>query len=167
MDPMQPTEPSEILPGLWLGNAFTAANGDFFKGNHIKAVINCTPDVPNYFWNCGVSYLRVDVDDTLQDKDFEDMARQLPLAIQRITEQRDLLHKNVLVHCHRGMQRSAAVIVAYLYYFTGIGDLNDCIDFVKSKRSVAFFWGQQVNFMPSLLHLIGSQSDSSGNSFSK
>ena len=57
-------------------------------------------------------------------------------------------NKPVLVHCFAGMQRSCALVACYLikyYDFTP----KTAIDFIKSKRPIAFFG--KVNFMDLLL----------------
>ena len=57
-------------------------------------------------------------------------------------------NKPVLVHCFAGMQRSCALVACYLikyYDFTP----KTAIDFIKSKRPIAFFG--KVNFMDLLI----------------
>jgi hypothetical protein len=56
-------------------------------------------------------------------------------------------NKPVLVHCFAGMQRSCALVACYLIKYHHIKP-NEAIDFIKSKRPIAFFG--QVNFMETL-----------------
>jgi len=53
----------------------------------------------------------------------------------------------VLVHCFAGMQRSCAVVACYLIKYHNMTP-NEAIDYIKSKRPIAFFG--QVNFMETL-----------------
>jgi len=53
---------------------------------------------------------------------------------------------DVLVHCHAGQQRSAAVVAAYLMS-KGMSK-NDAIRYIKSRKRDAFLTG--VNFDPVL-----------------
>lgn len=139
------SEPSQILPGLWLGDMFTAGDKQFFSERNIKAVINCTPDVPDYFRNQGVSYHRVNLDDSLQQKDFDDMLEQLPGAVTWLYDKYDLQKLPTYVHCHKGIQRSCTVITAFLFH-TRKPDLKECIRYLIHKRPIAFFGGRSINF---------------------
>ena len=61
-------------------------------------------------------------------------------------------NKPVLVHCFAGMQRSCALVACYLikyYDFTP----KIAIDFIKSKRPIAFFG--KVNFMDTINKIYG------------
>jgi protein-tyrosine phosphatase len=53
----------------------------------------------------------------------------------------------VLVHCFAGMQRSCALVACYLINYHNMTP-NEAIDYIKSKRPIAFFG--QVNFMETL-----------------
>jgi protein-tyrosine phosphatase len=57
-------------------------------------------------------------------------------------------NKPVLVHCFAGMQRSCALVACYLIKYYDFTPKN-AIDFIKSKRPIAFFG--RVNFMDLLL----------------
>jgi hypothetical protein len=64
--------------------------------------------------------------------------------------------RNILVHCMAGMQRSAIIVLAYLYqyYFGHVPStdntctptfrMNRSISYLKSKRSIVFF--PKMNF---------------------
>ena len=56
--------------------------------------------------------------------------------------------KPVLVHCFAGMQRSCALVASYLIKYHNFTPIN-AIDFIKTKRPIAFFGN--VNFMDLLL----------------
>jgi len=149
---LEESEPSEILPGLWIGGAIGASNPDFFKKNQIQSVLNCTYDLPNFFEEQGVKYHQLKVNDTLLQKDMVDMFRGLPTAIYWLYDHHDKKKLNVLVHCHQGIQRSVTAVVAYLYH-TRIKNLEACINHVIKKRNIAYFQGTRCNFIGPLKNL--------------
>ena len=144
-------EPNEIIPGLFIGNMHGARDPNFFKAYLIGAVLNCTPTLPNYFSSPkgAVEYMRINVDDSLKQQDFNKMFKYFPSGVSFIYKNLDLEGKRVLVNCHAGMQRSAAMVVAYLMYIHGMS-LRKAIDLVVSKRAIAFSFGKSINFISSL-----------------
>lgn len=140
---------NEIISGLWLGDMNAATDSDFFKKYKIRAVINCTPDVPMLFKN--VDYLNLVLDDSLKDEDILKMSYYLPKAVEFIHLKKDIEGKNILIHCHAGMQRSAAVVTAYLYKYHSL-PLSKAIDLILSRRPIAFHHGRHVNFIDALKH---------------
>ncbi len=142
---------TEIIKGLWIGDAYSSQDTQFFKDYKIGAVINCTPDVPNKFSRYGVNYLRIPIDDSLQKKDIDAMKRALLPAIYFINQHRKN-DKNILVHCHAGIQRSADIVVGYLMKVHKFS-LVKAIDFVIKQRPQAFFGGKHINFLDSLIAL--------------
>jgi len=56
--------------------------------------------------------------------------------------------KPVIVHCAMGIQRSASVIACYLLKYGIINGVQDTLDFIRSKRDVAFSTG--YNFLPAI-----------------
>jgi len=146
-------EPNEIIPGLYIGNMHSAKDADFFKRKNIGAVLNCTPDVPHYFAHSSgaVEYMRINVNDSLQQVDFQKMAAFIPCGVQFIHKNLELDKKPILVHCHAGVQRSAAMVAAYLMYKFRL-PLEKAINHIIRQRSVAFLFGRSVNFKTSLIH---------------
>lgn len=144
-------EYNEIIPGLYVGNMQSAKNKDFFKAHGIKAVLNMTPEIPHYYSNSNgdIEYMRITVNDSLQNEDFNKMFKYFPSGISFIYKNLNLEGKKVLIHCHAGMQRSAAMVVAYLMFIHRI-PLKKAIDAVIQKRPIAFSFGRSVNFMSSL-----------------
>ena len=142
---------NEIIPGLYVGNMQAAKNDDFFKLHNIGAVLNMTPDVPHYFTNTNgnVEYMRINVNDSLKTEDFNKMFKYFPSGVSFIYKNLVIDSRKVYVHCHAGMQRSAAMVVAYLMFIHRT-PLKKAVDTVISKRPVAFSFGRSINFMPSL-----------------
>ena len=143
----------EVVPKLWIGDMYSAQSGRFIKDKNIKAVLNLTPDVPNYYHNQGIEYMRLNVNDSLQPLDIRKMSDYLPHAISFIYKNRDLDKKNVLVHCHAGRQRSATCVAAYLKKMNEDNDIKSIIQYLIKKRPQCFHFGQSVNFWQSLKDL--------------
>ncbi len=134
----------EIIPRLWLGNVRASQDDDFIKQNNIQVVFNCTknlsfsPSIPQKY--------RVPLDDNLEEEELRNMALwSNEIAFKIIAEY--LEGKSILVHCMAGMQRSAAAVAMFLIAFYKIR-AQSAIDFIKQKRSIAFF--TQANFRPSI-----------------
>ena len=132
-----------ILPGLWLGNIKSAGNGTFLKENNIITVFNCTKDIP--FHNSIKKQYRVPVDDNLQEEEIRNMELWSYEIVYKLSKE----HREgpVLVHCHAGMQRSAAVVAMYLIAKENMKS-DDAIKFIKEKRPIAFH--HSVNFFKSI-----------------
>ena len=117
------------------------------KKNNIKAVLNCTEDIPNYFVNKHVNsieYYRIPIDDSLKEKDLKKLYYYLPGGIEFLYKH-VVLHKNpVYVHCWAGRQRSAVLVSAFLVYM-GYSP-EDAIKFVLQQRPEAFHFGLSFNF---------------------
>lgn len=146
------SEPTEIIPGVFVGDQFTAKDQLFFKKNNITRVVNCTPDVPFYF--PGVRYYRIPIGDSSHFDDNDIMARNLPVAVGFIMEAQPGKYRGVLIHCHVGVSRSCTVAVALLRTcFTNT--IDEAIKIVVSKRPVAFFNGNHFNFMKALKQVYG------------
>jgi len=142
---------NEILPGLFVGNMHAARDPIFFKENNIKAVLNMTPEIQHYFTSKtgDIEYMRLNVNDSLKQEDFNKMFKYFPSGISFIYKNLNLEGKNVLIHCHAGVQRSAAMAVAYMMLIYK-KPLKKSIDLVIQKRPIAFLYGRSVNFMPAL-----------------
>lgn len=125
----------EILPGLWLGNRLAAADDAWLREKGIGAVFNATKNLP--FSPVVERKYRIPVDDNLEAVEIENMRRWAPEAVTK------LLHEYrsgtpVLVHCHAGMQRSAALVAMSLIVMKGYS-AEQAMRYVKDRRAVAFF----------------------------
>ena len=123
---------------LYLGTE-KYANGSVVLSPHI-AIVNCTKDLP--FVSDRNPCFRVPVKDSCQDKDNEEMYSLLDAATKFID---DHIHagRMVLVHCRQAIQRSPAVIAAYLIKYNDMS-LSEAKAFIKNKRPKAFF--TEANF---------------------
>jgi protein-tyrosine phosphatase len=129
---------NEIIDHLYLGNKNSLSNFE-----SCGLVVNCTND------------LKIDERfDTIRlavkDDPFESKKLfQLILETNVLEKIHNQLKKqeDVLVHCSMGMQRSCAVVACYLILYHRM-DVDGAIEFIKSKRRIAFFG--QINFLETL-----------------
>jgi protein tyrosine phosphatase (PTP) superfamily phosphohydrolase (DUF442 family) len=144
----------QILPGLWLGNCSAAQDAGFLATAKIGAITNATKDIPNFFERQGIEYHRLPVDDDLQPHSIQHMAEKLDDAVRFIKQHYLIDGKPVLVHCFAGMQRSAAIVTAFILKYTSETDLVKVAAFVRQKRPVAFLGmvpkTLSINFLPAL-----------------
>jgi protein-tyrosine phosphatase len=128
----------EIIPGLWLGNRAAAGDTNFAKQKNIRAVFNCTKDIP---FNPEIPrQYRVPVDDSLQEPDISKLeAWSYEIAYKIASEYRRGRTEGsaILVHCAAGMQRSAASVAMYLIA-TQAMTTDEAIAFIQKKRPIAF-----------------------------
>lgn len=144
----------QVLPGLWLGNCNAAQDATFLTKAKIGAVTNATKDIPNFFERQGIEYHRVSVDDDLQPHSIQHMAEKIDDAVRFIKQHYLISKRPVLVHCFAGMQRSAAIVTAFIMKYTPDTDLVKVAAFVRKKRPVAFLGMHpktlSINFLPAL-----------------
>jgi protein-tyrosine phosphatase len=125
----------EVLPGLWLGNRAAALDDAWLTEKKIKTVFNATKDTP--YSPVVTERHRIPVDDNLEPTEIANMRRWAPEAVLKIIR----AYKNgdpVLVHCHAGMQRSAALVAMTLIALKNY-DADKAMKFVRDRRAVAFF----------------------------
>ena len=61
-----------IIPGLYLGNAKSSLDDEFLRKNNIRAVFNCTKDLP--FHHSIRNKYRIPVDDNLKAEEIDYIA---------------------------------------------------------------------------------------------
>lgn len=143
----------KITNRIWLGDYTTSKNKDFFKKNNIKAVLNCTKDVPNTFKKDeNIEYLRIPVDDSLQEVDFKKMYYYFPIIIEFLNKTVNIEKKHVLVHCVQGKARSCIALAAFLVN-EGMKP-DEALEFILKKRPDAFFFGTSINFKKSFVKFL-------------
>lgn len=134
----------EILPGLWLGNKHAASDSEFLTSHNIRVVFNCTKDYP--FLPQVLRKYRVPVHDNLEPTEIANMTRWSSEIVYKVVAERRS-GENILIHCHAGMQRSAAVMAMTLIVLTG-QSVEKVMEYIRSKRPVAFF--PSANFESSI-----------------
>jgi len=141
---------SKIISKLYLGNFQAAKDPEFFKDKKIKAVLNCTKDIPNHFASKkDIEYMRIPVDDSLRQTDIEKMHKFMPAIVEFIHKHIVLQGDNLLVHCYAGRQRSAISVAAFLVGKMGLSPADAC-KYIMDKRKEAFHFGLSLNFEDSL-----------------
>ena len=134
----------EILPNLWLGNIRAATSQQWLGEKGIKCVFNCTKDIP--FVPTIQRQYRVPVDDNLQAEEI----RNLELWSYEIVFKLMREYKTgqpILVHCHAGMQRSAACMAMFLIVAKNMTP-QQAMAYIKERRPIAFTPG--ANFHQSI-----------------
>jgi protein-tyrosine phosphatase len=123
-----------------------AADKKFFKEKKIKAVLNCSKDIKNYFENDkNIEYMRIPVDDSLKEIDFKKMYNFFPVISEFIYKHADLEHNNIYIHCAEGRQRSLGAFCCYLMSKKGLSLKRSC-EYALSKRPESFYFGTSLNF---------------------
>ena len=124
----------QIIKNLWIGSEGDSASPAFFKKHNIRLVVNATASIP-MLASPDVRSYRIPVDDAPDEN--ETMLRHFPTVVLLIDEV--LSHgQGVLVHCRAGMQRSAAVVAAYLMWKRGL-TADQAFEYIN-KRKAETFW---------------------------
>lgn len=134
---------NKITRNIWLGDYQSSVNKRFLNDNDIKIVINCAEEIPfnNYDYNVYdrkiISYKLHCIDD-LSIKQNKIMYTYLNKILKII----DFYNKNnyhILIHCAMGIQRSAIIVLSYLYEYC-IKKHNPiyAYNYLKQKRNVVF-----------------------------
>lgn len=128
-------KPSQILSYLFLGGKDDAKSKDTLDSLNIKYILNCTPNktmdptgCPNYYQkDKAYHYLRVPIFDNIG----ENITVHLDSTFKFIEEGKH--YGNVLVHCHKGVSRSASFVIAYLMRKNEFS-FDEALTFVQSVR---------------------------------
>lgn len=141
---------SKIMSKIYLGNYQAAKDAEFFKDNKIKAVLNCTKDIPNHFHNKkDIEYMRIPIDDSLKEIDIKKLYEFFPCIVEFIHKHAGIQKQNIFIHCYAGRQRSAGSVAAYLMAKYNMTPGEAC-KFIMDKRPEAFHFGLSLNFEDSL-----------------
>ncbi len=137
---MDYTHANLILPRLWLGNRKAAADGEFLSKHNVTTVFNCTKTLP--FHDSVLRKYRLPVDDNLEAAEIKNMETWAPEAVYKVIAEYNR-GETILIHCHAGMQRSAALMAMVLITMTQ-KPVDEVIRHIRAKRPVAFF--PETNF---------------------
>jgi protein-tyrosine phosphatase len=137
---------NKIIDRVYLGNFQSAKDKKFFKDKKIKAVLNCSKDIPNHFaCDKTIEYMRIPVDDSLKQKDYDLMFEFMPCIVQFIHKHAVIQKNNILIHCWAGRQRSSISVAVYLVDKYGLTPHQACKT-VLDKRPESFHFGKSLNF---------------------
>ena len=129
--------PAEVAPGLFLGDRKDAKDRAALRRLNIQSIVNCTPPksedpgagCPSFFER-ELRYLRVPI----YDSPAEDAAQHFDAVLDFISSR--LHHGGVLVHCNRGVSRSATFVIAHLMKARG-QDPASALELVREVRPQA------------------------------
>ena len=123
---------NKIVEFLYIGNSKS------FINNNFDLIVNCTKEYEVPFSNNNTSInIRISIKDDPYESD-------KLLSIIDDTKVLDTINdfiinkKTVLVHCSMGVQRSCTLVACYLIKYHKM-DYIKAIDYIKSKRPIAFF----------------------------
>jgi protein-tyrosine phosphatase len=130
--------PTQILSFIYLGSKNDAKNKSLLNKLNIKYIINCTPSkevdrntgCPNFFEKeKSFKYLRIGI----FDNSGEDVLAHMDSTFKFIEEGKH--YGNILIHCHRGVSRSATFVMGYLMRKNEM-TLSESLTFLQSKRHI-------------------------------
>lgn len=135
---------TKIFSFLYLGGKSDAKNKDFLIKENIKYILNCTPQrsvdpssgCPNFYEKEKLfTYKRIPIFDNRG----EDIISHMDSACRFIEEGKH--YGGVLVHCHKGISRSASFIIGYLMnkhemtYEEAYGYVKGCRSIIQPNES--------------------------------
>jgi len=133
---------SEVLPGLYLGNAHDAKDMTLLKQNDIKSIINISTTIPCYYENENLfDYLQLSLNDSWQENIFEHFEKTFEYIHQKL-----LSNQNILVHCQAGISRSPSFVMGYLMKYHS-KTFDQAFVLVKDKRKII---NPNLNFLAQL-----------------
>jgi len=130
---VQQASADEIIPGFWLGNRAAALDPQFLKDRRIHAVFNFSKDIP--FVESVPKKYRTPVDDNLHPEEIRNLELWAPNFVESMMKEWG--KGPILVHCHAGMQRSAAATAMFLIRWLGT-DADSAMSYVNYKRPITF-----------------------------
>ncbi|CAF3636175.1 unnamed protein product [Rotaria socialis] len=122
---------SEVIPGLYLGNAQDAEDMNLLKQNDIKSIINISTSIPCHYANEKIfDYLQLPCYDSCRENILQYFDHTLEYIHQKL-----LLNQNILVHCQGGVSRSPSFVIGYLIKYHS-KTFDQAYSFTKEKRKI-------------------------------
>lgn len=131
---------NRITKNIYLGN-YKCSKKEYIEKHNFDVIINCTPDLP--FESKNTSNYRIPVYDDLTFYSNIILLNHVN-RIVNIIHNHHLNNKKILIHCRAGMQRSAAIVAAYLIKFHNLS-VEDSITFINNRRPAAFMCGSNFS----------------------
>jgi protein tyrosine/serine phosphatase len=123
--------PTEIFPWLYLGNAQDAVNYDGLRQKGIRFILNATKELHTpEAEEEGFQYLKLNLEDHA-DEPIADYFEQAFNFIEQARRQ----SQAVLVHCRRGISRSATIVIAYVMRYAR-KTFEEAFEYVKQRREI-------------------------------
>lgn len=154
---------NEIIPNLFLGDITASQNEDFYNSVNIGMVVNCSKTIP-FLKNGSFVKVRVPVDDNLQESEIQNLGKWGPKIVRQIWDEYKK-GTTILIHCHAGMQRSAAVMAMFLIFFQRCTH-KEAMERIQKRRPIAFrpspnFYKAIVSFEATINEAIRRSMDTS------
>jgi dual specificity MAP kinase phosphatase len=133
---------SEVLPGLYLGNARDAKDINLLQQNGIKSIINISTTIPCYHENENLfDYLQLPCNDSSQENILQYFENTFDYIQKKLSA-----NENVLVHCQSGISRSPSFVIGYLMKYHS-KTFDQAYLLVKEKRKII---NPNLNFLTQL-----------------
>lgn len=126
-------EPTEILPGIYLGNAYNASNYKTIEKFNIKTIVNVSKELPNFFEkNTSIKYFQIPIKD-----DSENHITEFINSVLEFLDKNGPYdeHNSLLIHCYMGSSRSASIVLLYLIYKYQYS-YDAGLELLRSKRPI-------------------------------
>ncbi|KAI8047558.1 protein-tyrosine phosphatase-like protein [Gilbertella persicaria] len=125
------TGPACILPNLYLGAYHNALDTAQLERHRINCIINVACEITIKTIPHHITYHHFAWTHSQQDLAKSEFTRAISLIYQAHSQ-----HQTVLIHCQQGIERSAALVVAFLIHLSSsarVWSLDDTLRFVKTK----------------------------------
>jgi len=127
--PVKDFDAQEIIPNLYLGDVYAAHNAKELKRRNITHIVTCTvgvvPPFPESF-----KYMHLKILDCAAEaihEHFEETTQFISDALK---------DGKVLIHCIRGVSRSATIVAAYLMIALHMS-AEEAVQKIREKRPIA------------------------------
>ncbi len=125
------SNPTEILPNLYLGSAFNAYDIDQLNKINANVIINVTKEIDNFYEsNLKFTYYKYQIADD-NNETIDEILKNTYEQIDSHLARGDC----VFVHCYMGASRSASVVINYLM-MSKVQTYYHAYNFVKTARPV-------------------------------
>ena len=120
---------TEIIPRIYLGNAYNARDYYTLKKNNVKLIVNCTKEFPNFFENDFIYY-----NVPILDENNTNISLYFNDTIEKIHKIYNEDNNNaIFIHCFMGASRSVAILIGYLIKHCSM-TVDDAIQYIERKR---------------------------------
>jgi len=128
--PVRGFDAQEIVPNLYLGDVYAAHNSKELKRRKITHIVTCTVGVhPPYPEN--FKYMHLKILDCAAETIHEHFAETSQFIADALAG-----GGKVLVHCIRGVSRSATIVAAYLMTSLRVSS-EEAVRMIRDKRPIA------------------------------
>lgn len=133
---------SQIIPGLFLGNARDAEDLNVLQENQIQTIVNISTSIPCFHEsNKSFDYITV----PCHDSSNQNILQYFESTFERI-HQKLSNKKNILVHCQGGVSRSPSFVIGYLMKYQS-KTFEQAYEFVRQQRKIV---NPNLNFISQL-----------------